>query len=293
MRQVLGILEAMGVQGTDELTTAFIARFIAGRPAGEHPNTTFTLMTYLRAACNLAAAEGWVRVSPFAVRRRWLRRITPAAPKHHGREEIARVLDRARREIGETTGWEQWRARRTYALAATVAFTGLRRNEALHLHTEDTHRGHRPGQPDAADPLAGRQPVEDRGVGPAGPDPGRPGRHPRGLAGVHQQPGVGLPDGRCQEPLDQRRAGDQAPGPAQGPRPPGRAGVEGFTFQSLRHSWATHAEFWGLPDAMIQRVLRHTNTRTQHHYRHADAANLRAKVGRIDFGPPPPAAAAS
>lgn len=59
----------------------------------------------------------------------------------------------------------------------------------------------------------------------------------------------------------------------------------GFTFLSLRHSFATHAEHWGLSPAMIQRILRHTSVRTQIGYRHADAANLRAAGGRIGFGP--------
>jgi hypothetical protein len=36
---------------------------------------------------------------------------------------------------------------------------------------------------------------------------------------------------------------------------------------------------------MIQRVLRHTNTRTQWRYRHGEVANLREKVGGICFGP--------
>ena len=64
-----------------------------------------------------------------------------------------------------------------------------------------------------------------------------------------------------------------------------RAGVQDFTFLSLRHSYATHAESWGLSAPMIQRVLRHTTVRTQQHYRHADVANMRAAVDGIDFGP--------
>lgn len=55
----------------------------------------------------------------------------------------------------------------------------------------------------------------------------------------------------------------------------------GFTWRSLRHSWATHAESrWGLGEAAIQRVLRHTRPLTQRRYRHADAANLRA-IGEL------------
>jgi integrase len=65
-----------------------------------------------------------------------------------------------------------------------------------------------------------------------------------------------------------------------------RAGVAGFTFLSLRHSFATHAEgAWGLSPAQIQRCLRHTSLKTQWHYRHADLDNMRASAGGIDFGP--------
>ena len=72
-----------------------------------------------------------------------------------------------------------------------------------------------------------------------------------------------------------------------------RAGAEGFTILSLRHSFATHAEsLWGLSDLQIQRILRHTNTRTQGVYRHADLANLRQAVAGITFdGSAPPAVA--
>jgi hypothetical protein len=38
---------------------------------------------------------------------------------------------------------------------------------------------------------------------------------------------------------------------------------------------------------MIQRVLRHTNVRTQKHYRHADAQNLRGAVKGLGFGGEP------
>ena len=64
-----------------------------------------------------------------------------------------------------------------------------------------------------------------------------------------------------------------------------RAGVPGLTFLSLRHSYATHAERLGLSDAMLARVLRHSTTRTQAHYKHPDLANMRGAVNRIGFGP--------
>ena len=81
----LAQLEAGGARTTADLTTAAIARFLAARPEGEHPNYTHTLLARVRVLCNLAAAEGWVRVSPFAVRKRWVRRVRPTPPRHSRR----------------------------------------------------------------------------------------------------------------------------------------------------------------------------------------------------------------
>ena len=280
MLQVLRILDEMGVQTTADLTTTFIARFIAERPKEESPNTTFTLMTYLRSLCSQAAAEGWLRVSPFAIRRKWLRRVAPKAPRHYSREELARLLELARREIGEVEQWAQWRARRLYALAGTLAFTGLRKNEALHLRTEDidlkarmllvlARRGHRLKTEASAAPV----PIPDA------------------LAVILEEwqthiivPGWLFPTANGKSPWT---GGVQGTKPLDQLKDLGRrAGIDGVTFQGFRHSWATHAEHMGLSDLQIQRVLRHTNTRTQRHYLHPDAANLRDQVGRMDFGPP-------
>jgi integrase len=63
-------------------------------------------------------------------------------------------------------------------------------------------------------------------------------------------------------------------------------GIQGLTFQSLRHSWATHAESnWQLRDALIQRCLRHTTPMTSKHYKHADLVNLVAAVRHIGYRP--------
>jgi integrase len=63
-----------------------------------------------------------------------------------------------------------------------------------------------------------------------------------------------------------------------------RAGLEGLTFQALRHGWATHAEYFGYGSALIQRVLRHTSIRTsEKHYRHADVPNLVERTAGFDF----------
>ena len=253
-------------------------------------------------------------MSPFRLRKTWIRRVAPQRKQHHTREEIARVLALMRRDIDRKTSWAQWRARRLYALCATVAYTGLRAKEAHFLRTEDvdlaermlfirprsgnrlkTERSAQPVPiPEALVPiLAEWMPhLVLPEVRPCDADAPRPRANPQGV----RDPGWMFPNAYRTGPW---RGGPAGCRPIDRMKAMGRrAGVEGFTFQSLRHSWATHAEFWGLSDLQIARVLRHTNTRTQDHYRHADGENLRASVNGIGFGgesessaaAPPPAA---
>ena len=293
MRQTLAIACELTGPGatTAELTPALIARFIQSRPPDQSNNSTLSLLSSLRVACAYAQSQGYIKVSPFAFRKQWIKPAPTTKSRHHGREEIGRVLQLLRADVEHRTGWAGWRARRLYALAATVAYTGLRKNEALHLCVEDVD-------------LAGRMLliVERKGRSLKTAASAQPVPVPEPLAAVladwlrdEQRLWMARPDTECPwvfpnvtrtgpwtggqpgaKPLDRLKAAGK------------RAGVEGFTFLSLRHSWATHAESWGLSPAMIQRVLRHTTVRTQWHYRHADMANLRGAVKNIDFGPDAP-----
>jgi integrase len=63
-----------------------------------------------------------------------------------------------------------------------------------------------------------------------------------------------------------------------------RAGVKHATWKMFRHSLNTHGKQWfGLSKEQMQVQLRHEDEETQHHYDHADLANLRAAVKDIDF----------
>lgn len=287
MRQILDLVAGLGVSSTAGLTPELVARFIAARPVGESPNTTYALVARLRVLCNYAAGRGYLYVSPFALRKRWVRKVRRGARRHHSREEIARVLNLMRGEIERKRGWAQWRARRLHALAATVAYTGLRRTEALYLRVEDIdlearmlliHPGrHRLKTEDSAQPV----PIPDALLPIlsewlphlALPDPPPASTCDPGWVFPNTlRTGPWTGGSPAHQPLSRLKAAGK------------RAGVEGFTFQSLRHSFATHAEFWGLSDAMIQRILRHTTTRTQWYYRHPDLDNMRAQVNGIGFG---------
>ena len=294
MTYALRLVEALGVQTTADLTAPLIGRLVASRPDGESGHTTFGILGRIRVATRYAWTAGYLKVCPFQLRplRRWVRVGPPAVGKHHARDEIKRVLALMAHDIMTSEGWVQWRARRLYAVTATVAYLALRRNEALCAHVADLDligrifwvRAHADGNrgktasslapvpiPDALVPILTDW-LEHREDRPAGwplpadnpwlfPTCGRAGR---------SSPWTGGELGK--RPLDRLQALAK------------RAGVDGMTWQSLRRSWATHAEYHGLGPAMIQRVLRHTTPRTgELWYRTADLPNLRAAVAGINF----------
>lgn len=273
MRQALAEFAAH-CRSTRDITPGAIAAWLKAHP-DRSPTTADSVLRSFRAACSYAAAQGYLKSSPFAYRKTWVEPDDPEdAGKHHPREAIARVLALLKSEA--KSGWEN---HRLFALAHTVALTGLRRGEALHLLAADCHlaerwigvpkhrRGYRaktrascapvPCPDELADVLAGWLPLC-----------GSPWAFPGVKSG---RPWTGGPPGG--KPLDRLKAAGL------------RAGVAGFTFLSLRHSWATHAEsLWGLSELTVQRVLRHTTVRTQRKYRHPDVGNLVAGVRSISFG---------
>src|SRR5271157_3617842 len=140
IRYVLEQVAALQVKTTADLTPVLVARFVESRPPGQSPRTLQTLLRVLRGVCNNAVINGYLRVSQFALRRvsQWLGRIgPPTEKKHYSRDEIRRVLTLMASDVESTAGWSQWRARRLYALTATVAYCGLRASEALYLHAMD------------------------------------------------------------------------------------------------------------------------------------------------------------
>jgi integrase len=310
MRQMFDIVSALMPPDatTEDLTPPLVAKLVASRPPGQSPYTTHAIVSSLRVACGYAASrQGYLFSNPFDFRRRWVRLPAPSArQRHHSLEDIARVLQLARDDVARNRpgSWSHWSSRRLLALVSLVAYTGLRKSEALHLRVEDLDlRGRmllvRPRVGNRLKTEASAQPVPmpDALVGVLaewlpylsipddmanGPERFNPRGNPRGLPDAgwlfpnsyRTGPWIGGSPGR--DPLDRVKALGK------------RAGVEDFTFLSLRHSWATHAESaWGFSEEFIRRVLRHTNSRTQAHYRHADAPNLKAAVKGIGFGGEP------
>jgi integrase len=296
MRLVLRAVDELVGPGatTAALTPALVARFIASRPDSGASSTTYSLVAYLRVACNYAKSRGYVLVSPFDFRKKWVRVSVPPKARHHPIGDIRRVLDLLARDAAEGDGWPRWRARRLLALVSLFAYTGLRLMEGVTLHADDVDLdrrmiflAERDGNHFKTEASAQSVPIPDA---LASVLEGWMAHRLDREEGVCLEGAIECPwlfpgvSRRCAwvngpmgyRPLDQIKAAGE------------RAGVRGFTFQSLRHSFATHAESWGISPAMLQRVLRHTSLGTQKHYRHADLENMRAAVARIDFIPPDP-----
>jgi integrase len=273
MARVLRDLAAVGVTAPRDLTVVTIAALVSSYHAsGLGANSIIGHLGYVRSVCNYAKHAGYLDRSPFDARRAWVRRepVSAARSRHLTQADVVRLL------AALSTTCDDWHHHRLYALVALVAYTGLRKMEALTLHVEDV------------DLARGIVLVQARRrlktVASAAPVPIPPELHqvldrwlPRcGCAWLipgARRRGPWLSGSLGDRPLDQLQATAAS------------VGLEHVTFLALRHTWATQAESsWGLSELQIQRVLRHTTPLTQRHYRHADLTNLRAIASRVSYG---------
>lgn len=264
VRQVLDLLEEIGARRPADLTPQLIARFV--QMPGRSPNTIRGLLGYIRAICNYAVFRGVLDRSPFEFRRQWIRAAEPRPPRHLTADEVGRLLAHLEADRASWTGG------RIHALIATLAYTGLRRNEALYLQTEDVEGG--------CIWIRARRRLKTAAAAAPVPMPGV-------LAEILAD---WTPRSGCQWLFPNVTRSNAWTGGNPQDRPLGRiaaaglaVGIKGLTFQTFRHTWATQAEAWGLSELMVQRVLRHSRPTTQRHYRHADLDNLRSAVATIAF----------
>jgi integrase len=278
MTQALGeLVEVMGPSATTaDLTTEAISLWKAAMCPLRAYGTTVGLLSYLRAACSYAADEGWMDRVPRWKRLRPKRIMPPAIGPHLSLIESAALLG----HLASRSRSGEWACRRLESAAAIALYCGLRRDELLFLRIRDVdlEAGIISIVPvDARDlkTAASAQPV---GIPPELspilrsfiPDTGPDWMHP-GLKRESAWHG-GRPGHR---PVDDLRRAAAA------------AGIPHADWQTLRRTWATHAEQrWGLTDPQIQRVLRHTSPLTSRlHYRAADVANLRDIASRVSYRP--------
>lgn len=276
MKQMLReIGELPGVETTAHFTSARVMAWL-GAHRTRAANTLVGQLSYLRAAANFAHKWGYLKRTPFDDRPisgkdGYIRRSKPSIKRHHSLEEIACVLDYLRSMATD------WHWARLYVATAIVAYTGVRKREGLHFQWPDLELDeeigwirphHRLKTEDSEAPVCFpallcsilREWEPRSGSLWVVPRVDREGPWLHGLPGY--------------KPLDRlKQAGDAV-------------GVPGFTFLSLRHSWATHAEAWGVPELLVQRQLRHTRPMTQKAYRHADLPNLTAACSSINFESP-------
>lgn len=300
LAQVFRELEALGIESTESLTPEAVARFVLSQPT-RAPATIRGLLMSLRTICSYAEARRYVVVSPFRVRKlsRYVRVPRPSGKRHLSADEVRRLLDVMRGDVDRKRGWAQWRARRLYAATSLVVMTGVRRNECLCLWVEDLDLGSRtinltprgpklPKQGDVAPRLkteASAQPIA----------------MPRALVPVlgdwlaHR---LDHPDGFELPPLDRipwvfpgsKRISAWTQGPPEA-RPLSRlkaaarrAGIADVSWQMLRRTWTTRAEALGMPQALITRQARHTDSETTRRwYQQRDLDALRGAVEGFDY----------
>jgi integrase len=279
MAQLLGeLVELAGPAGTTaDLTTDFLAEWLASQPARE-PWTRIGYLGYVRAACAWACEEGWLERPPSWRRLRPRARALP--PDHLSREEVCRLFSHLR-DRGENGGWTDWRL---YAAVVAAACGGFRRNELLFLRQCDVDLG---GRIIAVIPIDQRDLKTDQSsirLVPIGPE----------LLEVFRW---WLPSAGSSWVFPGVRRSSPWSGGAHGYRPidhlrsaAAECGIEVEGWQTLRATWATHAEsLWGFDEAVIWRILGHSSPLTSRRwYRAADASNLRAIGESIRFGPLPP-----
>jgi len=273
MRQVLGEFGEL-CQGPTELTPLAIAQWIASHPA-RRPETVCTLLRSLRAACAYGESRGLFPANPFRFRSpsAWVDwDVEELPPPVHSAEEIARVLARADEEA--LAG--DWRAARLRAVIYAFAFTGARKKELLGLTVTDVDL--------VAGTIAiacnGRRSLKTRASAAHIPVP-------TPLASILREwiPQCGstwlFPGVRRRGPWLEGPVGEKALDQVKALGL--RVGVPGLTFQSFRHTFASLSEGWSIGELVLQRILRHSQIRTQRMYRHEMPEVLQAAAAKVHF----------
>lgn len=282
--------EPIRITTTADLTVTLISRFVASRPNGSR-YTLQSLLAVVRTICTLAETAGYVRISPFRLRKlsKWVRLPALEGKRHLAREEIRRILDLMARHVEERSGWAQWRSRRLLAVTAIIAYTGVRKNECLRMHVNDVDlisrvlwiRPHGEGEQLKTSAAQAPIPVPEALLPILTGWLAHRMDAPFGFV-LPKECVYLIPTVNRKAPWVSGNPGTKALHRFQAVAK--LAGIEHATFQDLRRSWATHAEYHKLGPAMIQRVLRHTTTRTsEKHYRQADLDNMNQAVKDFEF----------
>jgi integrase len=298
VRRVLREVEALRdddgeplLKTTADLTLSLVAKYLESMPRGQSPYTARNRLRKLSMVCNLAVANRRLAASPFGVRpiRKLIRCGRPQGKRHLDLAELRRLLEALGRDVAQRKGWSGWRARRLQALVSLVMYTGLRRDEALHLQVQDLDI---PARMIRLEPhnKAGEFKTESSAQSVAMPEALIPILEewlahrmdaPEGYPMPAECPWV-FPGSRRTSPWREGSPGYKPLDRLQ--RVARRAGLSHVTFHALRRSLSTHMEAFGVGVSMIQRCLRHaTASVTETFYRQQDEENMRQAVRDITF----------
>jgi integrase len=195
-------------------------------------------------------------------------------PAHYTRTQLSSILNQADKELSDTP--EDWTRARIRALTYSVAYTGVRIEEALFLEWSDIEW-------DVG--VANISFKIEHGLKTDGSE------NPIGLSddlisvlqawqrlqtcnwvfpNKWKRPWTG--GSRGDKPLDHLKKLAK------------RAGIEHANWKMFRHTLTTHGKQWfGLTEEQVRAQLRHTTTETQRHYTHGDKENLHELASRLDF----------
>jgi len=280
-------LDALNVRAVQDLDVRLIARIVSTRDPDLSPRTVQGLLRQVSAIASHAVAFGGLSVNPFKARpiRTWVRAGQLRDPGHITKAEMRRIFEVLDADVREKKGRSEWCSRRLRCFVKLIGFSGLRKNEALHLHVSDidlaggvinlvSRASYRLKADSAAKPVPIVRPLADE---------------LRDWLSHREAP-----------PFSVRHASPyvfpcvRTPTPwvfgSQGTRPlcrfqevARRAGVKGATLQKLRRSVATHLEAAGVGPAMIARILRHSPQVDAQFYRKFDIENVQAAMANFTY----------
>lgn len=306
MRITLRRLErfALAPGDVDVVCIQRLAADVARRCCGQTVNT---VMRQCRTVCRKLLALGALERDPFAVQSF---RVRPTRSAARGRrwfsvEEISRALAVADAEAAgldsrplnllrlpvaegparPRRASADWKAGRRRALLYLLAYCGLRAGEALHLRPADVElwRRDQAGRVWSAVVIRSGDGWQTKTAASEAPVPlAEPAAQVLGAWLRWCGPHWVFP---CSTRPDRPwTSGGPGAKPCHELRALGlRAGLDGLTLLSLRHSWATNARtVWGLGRDQVRLVLRHTRDSTQDDwYVHRDGAALAGMLAPV------------
>ncbi len=259
---VLTTLGKLGVHSTDQLTTDLFRSYVAARSADVCNNTIRGELTHLRACVNEAIDKEWVARAP-KWRKLWPPRSTRRRKVLYSIDDLGTVLHHLESRS------RSWDGLRLYALFVLVLYGGLRLREALLAEVEDLDLERRTIEVVARRRLktadsARIVPIPAEAIPPLR-------RWIARVKSVHLFPNKSrsapwTSGGPGRRPTERLRAAAAA------------VGVEGLTFQALRHCYVTWGRRrFGISGPAMTQIVGHTSANThEENYLHPDEPNALA-----------------